>query len=209
MTLPGPVNTRAAIFYGDRLSEACRVLGVTGTIFDDADIISSGTFTKLRRRFRGSAVEEATRDRIIEFLKDRADGQAMARLKEINLDLENDVLVPAWYQLTDQARIAATKVRPFIRNSTMKADHIDERHLASLMRGEFAVRKHIIPLAQHIFTNCQVNQIELPRCEAAIDLINEENFDHNICFPQIYRRVNRVRVPQLGLVDGGHSEAVA
>lgn len=192
-------NTRGAIYFGDRLNEACSVLGVNGTMLRDAAVISTGTFTKLRRRYRGSPVEEATRNKIIEFLNDRTDERARARFAVIKLDLENDVLVPAWCQLTDQARIAASTAAPFVRNQIMKVDHIDRAHITALLRGGFAVRKHVLPVAKHIFANCSANRIQLPDCDSADDLISEEDFDHNLCFPLIYQRQNRMRLPQLGL----------
>ncbi len=195
-------NTRGAIYFGDRLSDACTVLSVNGTMLRDAEVISTGTFTKLRRRYRGLPVEEATRNKIIEFLKDRTDDRARVRFAAIKLDLENDVLVPAWCQLTDQARIAANNVRPFVRTKVMRADHIDHAHIAALLRGGYAVRKHVFPIAQHIFENCQAAEIQLPGCNSSDDLINDEAFDHNICCPSIYPRENRLRLPQLGLTDG-------
>jgi hypothetical protein len=161
------------------------VFSAKGTVLTAAHVISAATYTKLRRRYRGQPVEQATRDKLVEYFASRRNAAIDARLAAMNVDVET-ALLPATFRLTKQARDCAKDVPSFKRDITMKRDHIDDRQVARILRGAYAVHKHLHPIACHILRACQDLEIDLPGCDSADDLI-EESDDHNICFPLAYR----------------------
>lgn len=146
------VSTRAAVYYGDRFNDACRILGVSSSILRDAKIISTGTTTKLRRRYKGDPVEEATRDRIVEFLLDRSDPVACDKLAAKGIDVEANVLLPANWRLTDHACELARRLPTYVRDGAMRWDHIEEHQVDLMLEGGHAVHKHVYSIASHILS---------------------------------------------------------
>jgi hypothetical protein len=199
----GTVKTRAAVFYADRLGDACRILCVNGTILRDAKIVSTGTYTKLRRRFKGAPVEEATKDRLLEYFWDRMDDRARARFAASFLDLDQ-ILLPATWCLSDVACHYSGRVPPFRRSRMMKSDHVDTLQIDRMLRGHFAVRKHLYPVAQHIFNSCKEAGFDLRGLQSPDELL-EEHWDHNSCFPVIYNQHRRIQSPLLDLRDPSSS----
>lgn len=196
------VLTRAAVFYGDRFSDACIAFRISGADLDAARVISTGTTTKLNRRYRGAPVENATRDRIVDFFRTKLSPEIQERLNAKGLDLEQ-ILLPATFRLTDQACVLYGRIGKAYRpGGLLKADQIYDQSVQLMMRGAYGVRKHVILVADYILENSR------PFLDQGIahstDLI-EEMPDHNACHPSIYRTEPRQREAQLTLLPGGRS----
>jgi hypothetical protein len=195
------VLTRAAVFYGDRFSEVCVAFRVTGAALDTANVISTGTTTKLNRRYRGEPVESATRDKIVDYFRNKLNSEIQERLHARSIDLDN-VLLPATFRLSDQACLLYEHLaNPYRPTRALKADHIHDVHVRSILRGEYGVQKHILSVAEHIFENSR-EQLVAVGLSTVADLI-EEMTDHNACFPSIYSGDRWEREVQLTLLPGG------
>jgi len=177
-------STRAAVYYGDRFREACLVLGVNGTLLRDAKVISTGTTTKLRRRYKGEPVEREKRDEIIRFFVERTDDAARRRLAEKKIDLESDVLLPANWRLTKEACDLAKDLPPYTRDAAMRWDHIDDQQIRQMLRGGHAVHKHVYSIARHLFA-AGMRTHDMRRWTSPDDLLDQSD-DDNKCYP-VYR----------------------
>jgi hypothetical protein len=123
------------------------------------------------------------------------------RLNARSIDLDN-VLLPATFRLSDQACFLYEHLaKPYRLARALKADHIHEVHIQSILRGEYGVQKHILSVAEHIFENSS-DQLVATGLLTAADLIDEMT-DHNACYPSIYSGARSEREVQLALVPGG------
>ena len=200
----GPrVLTRAAVFYGDRFSDACSAFRVTGAELDKAGVVSTGTITKLNRRYRGSPVEAATRDRIIDHFRKTLNQEIRERLAARGIDLEN-ILLPATFRLTERACLLYERLgMPYRIAGVLRADLLYDQGIHIMMRGGFGVYKHVIAVAEHIYASGR----EDPAAQwitSAVDLV-EDVPDPNACHPSIYRIEHVHREAQLTLLPGGRS----
>lgn len=186
----GKVFTRAAVYYGDRFNDACRILRVSSTMLRDAEVISTGTTTKLRRRYKGEPVEEATRDRIVEFFLDRADPAALDKLAAKNIDIETNVLLPANWRLTEHACGLAKGLPSYVRDAAMKWDHIEDHQIRLMLRGGHAVHKHVHSIARHILSAAARAGLDTRRIEP--ENLLDQSDDNNTVQP-VYREASRLR----------------
>lgn len=201
MSRPPRFLTRAAVFYGDRFAEACNAFRVTGAALDEAGVVSTGTTTKLNRRYLGAPVESATRERIVDYFRNKLNAEIQERLNAKRIDLEH-VLLPATFRLTDHACVLYGRIgKPYRLTGVLKSDHMHDPNVQAILRGEYGVHKHILSIAEHIFEYSKETLIASGHL-AASDLI-EEMTDHNACHPSIYRSGPLRREAQLTLLLGG------
>jgi hypothetical protein len=195
------VLTRAAVFYGDRFSEACSVFRISGAVLDAANVVSTGTTTKLNRRYRGAPIENATRDRIVDYFRKALNPEIQERLRAKGIDLEQ-ILLPATFRLSDHGCVLYTRLdRPYRITGILKADYVSDTNVRLILRGGYGVRKHIISVAEHIF-QYGGDLVSAGGISAPDDLV-EEMTDYNACHPSIYRIEGRSRDTQWTLLSGG------
>jgi hypothetical protein len=198
---PSKVSTRAAIYYGDRFNDACRILRVNSTLLSDAKIISPGTTTKLRRRYKGQPVEGAKRDDIVEFFIDRArDPLLHSKLASRGIDLESNVLLAANWRLTEEACDLAHRLPAYVCDAAMRWDHIEDHQIRLMLRGGHAVHKHVHSIARHILAAADRAGQDTYRIKAD-DLLDESD-DPNKCQP-VYR-VARLTEPPRAAVSAAN-----
>ncbi|MDO8421425.1 MAG: hypothetical protein Q7S99_04625 [Parvibaculum sp.] len=206
-------KTRSAVYFGDRFRQIADALGVGVVNFTTSQIISSATFSKLRRRYNGMPVEQATRDKIVEFLLKENANQKNRREEISQQDIQN-CLLPATWRLNEQGRLAIGQLeRISVKSPDFVRDRISRKNLAILFAGGFAVYKHIEPVAKYLASKAPEIR-GLPEDAKADDLIEDWSDDHNLCYPAIYengRRGKNIQLsllgesPQLMLLKGGLS----
>src|ERR1051325_3147810 len=201
------VSTRAAVYYGDRFRDACLILGVNGALLRDAKVISTGTTTKLRRRYKGEPVEREKRDDIIRFFIQRTDDAVRRRLAEKEIDLERDVLLPANWRLTKEAGDLARELPPHTRDAVMKWDHIDDQQIRQMLRGGHAVHKHVYSIARHLFSAGMHLGHDMRGSTSADDLLDQSD-DDNKCHP-VYRRRREAKRARSRVLGAPAAVAVA